>query len=296
MANMKEQLDQYYDRVGIAPVDKMSTYDEMFSAFQCQKKDDCREACRRAWNEEEKFLFAPPLTIEGVNVSQCYYQDRNYYGDRIPRIVVLSLSRPQPVPDQDLSPPKRGNKSQVKPKPFLNPHWRETLAMVRSLLHPFIAPKKFPDPVRYWKDESRKEIEKLFVHVRTAKCCSNADGESEEPPEVYANCGGYLGEELSILEPDVIITQGNNAHEMAQKYAFNVVKKIKGLGLKYPIAHIVNLKEDNQSVYWLRSYFPRGRYYWHAGPKIDSESNVVGAKRKHLVRYGKKIKKFMENP
>ena len=119
---------------------------------------------------------------------------------------------------------------------------------------------------------------------------------------MYKNCGGYLGEELSILKPDVIVTQGNNAHGMAQKYAFeeNAIKiSVENIiGIENCIARIVNLKEGNRSVYWLRSYFPTywGYYSRHAGPKIDSESNVVGAKRKHLVRYGEAIKKFMETP
>ena len=177
----------------------------------------------------------------------------------------------------------------------------ETLAMVRSLLYPFIA-SDVPEPATYPEDESRKEIEKLFVHVRAAKCCSNADGPRQEPPTVYKNCGGYLGEELSILKPDVIVTQGNNAHREAKRHAFEEngikisVEKVTGIETK-SIARIVQLKEGNQRVYWLRSYFPTywGFYSLHAGKKIGSESNVVGAKREHFVRYGKVIKKFIKD-
>ena len=268
---MQEQLDQYYECVGIAPVASMNTYEEMFSAFKCKKKVDCRDACRGAWNKKEKFLFLPHPEKDSITVSQ-EYQDGKYHDDRIPRIVVLSLS---------------------KRKPWGQPPatWRETLAMVRSLLHPFIASENFPKPGI--NKENQKEIEKLFVHVRTAKCCSNAN----EPGKVYANCGGYLGEELSILKPDVIVTQGNKARDMAKQHAFNAIEQVKGLDLERPIAHIVNLKEGNLRVYWLPLYLPNflKGFFFQAGDKIDSESHVVGAKRKNLVRYGEAIKDFIND-
>lgn len=176
---------------------------------------------------------------------------------------------------------------------------QELLVTVRSLLHRFIASENFPKPARYWEDESIKEIEKLFVHVRTAKCCSSFNETGKEPRKVYANCGGYLGKELSILKPDVIVTQGNDAHWGAERHAFNAIEQVKGLDLERPIAHIVNLKEGNQRVYWLKMTFPAWNWMWRwnkeAGPKIESESCEKLAKRKHLVLYGKKIKKFIKD-
>ena len=293
---MQEQLNQYYKDVGIAHVSWSSDPGDMFSTFCCEKRVDCREACLGAWKKKEAFVFEP--RIDGVTVSQ-EYQDGKYHGDQIPRIVVLSLSKPQPTIPQPEGVPD--TKPAAKPKTPLGPHWRETLAMVRSLLHPFIVSEKFPKPARYWEDESRKKIEKLFVHVRTAKCCSNANGMRAEPPEVYANCGGYLGKELSILKPDVIVTQGNQAHWRAEEHAFkeNAIKisveEVTGIETK-SIARIVKLKEGNQRVYWLRPYFPTfWKYYWQAGKKIDSENNDVGAKREHFVRYGEAIQEFIND-
>ena len=292
---MQEQLNQYYKDVGIAPVSG-SSYPEMFKAFKCEdKKDDCLKACLEAYEKnfstKEGFRFAP--RTEGVTISQ-YYQNRQYKGDHIPRIVVVSLSVPRPWEERD-------NKPAANPKtPWQGFHWRETLAMVRSLLHPFIASENFPEPATYSEAESRWEIEELFVHVRTAKCCSNANRGSEEPSKVYANCGGYLGKELSILEPDVIVTQGNKAHGEAEKHAFGAMEKEDGLGLKHPFGYIVKTKEGNRRVYWLRSYFPTKRtlkkfFYPQAGPEIESERNVVGAMREHFVRYGEAIKEFIND-
>lgn len=284
MNAIQRELNQYYKRARIAPVDGESCYEERFKKFRCSKKQCCLDACKE-W--KQKVDFSPP--IEDVCVSR-YYTDRTYCGDSIPRIVVLSLSAPEPY-----MPTKQGSKGS------LNAHWRETLAMVRSLLHPFIAPEKFPMPIRNWEDEDRTIVESLFVHTRTAKCCSNANGASEEPPKVYENCGGYLSEEMGILEPDVIITQGNNAHPMAEEHVFNtdtIKMGIEGIDPVHNVARVATLRYNSRPVFWLRPYHPgaRWRYYFQAGDKIVLESNCVGAKRKNFVRYGKEIKKFMDNP
>ena len=296
MNEMQNKLNRYYEEASIAPVkeeedSKGYYYEKMFSSFCCPKKDSCREACRaeyRSSDEDPKFLFSP--RTECVEVSQ-YYAEREYKGHRIPRIVVISLSVPKPELKPDSKP------EQAESKPFsLNPHWRGTTTTIRSLLDPFIK----LDPTK--DDKSKKIIEKLFVHVRTAKCCSNVGGTSQEPYQLYENCGGYLGKEVSILRPDVIVTQGNATHDMAEQYVFEEgageapVREVKGITDYDSIVRIVNLKEDNRRVYWLRSYFPYGRFYSqnHAGPKIDSESHIVGANRKNLVLYGQDIKKFME--
>ena len=284
MNEIQTQLNQYYEREGIASVDGTNSYTERFRVFGCLKKDSCLCACR-AWRQDVD--FSPP--IEDVCVSR-YYTDRTYCGDCIPRIVVISLSAPKPKPYR----PEAEDNTEP-----LNPHWRETLAMVRSLLHPFIAPEKFPKPIRNWDDEDITIVQSLFVHTRTAKCCSNANGKRQEPPKVYENCGSYLSEEMGILKPDVIITQGNNAHPMAKKYIFNTdtIEKVMGIDPDHNVAHVATLRCNSRPVFWLRSYHPCARgYYSQAGDKIALESNCVGAKRKNFVRYGKEIKKFRDNP
>ena len=273
---MNKELKQYYESVDIAPVDKMRTYNEMFRAFGCEKKYDCRAVCQKGSNTTD-FLFSPPIKGNGVHASQ-YYQDGEYEGIKIPRIVILSLSRPQPKPGEDLldPPPPQGFGGDR------NQHWPRTLLTVRSLLYPFIG------------NTDDSPIEKLFVHVRTAKCCSNVGGGSYEDDKVYENCGVFLPGELSILKPDVIVTQGGDAYRAAQKYAFDVVEKVEVSGLDPSIAHIVNLKHDNHSAYWLRMIFPTNRY-GHMNTWDEQAGEECNGVRKNLVRYGEKIKKFIKN-
>lgn len=300
MSEMQTRLNEYYEEDNIAPVEREThsngdyDYDEMFRSFGCPKKACCRDACEDAYRRSGRdtgFLFSPRM--EGVEVSQCYVE-REYKGHRIPRIVVVSLSVPQP----DLRPDENS-------EPRWNEHWRGTTTTVRSLLCPFVC----LDPAGEPEDESTRTIEQLFVHVRTGKCHSNAYGGREETPKLYRNCGEYLRKEVSILKPDVIVTQGNTVRDMSIKYVFTEgaeekpVRNVEGTtnSLAPLEARIVHLKESKREVYWLWSYFParRGRdpyrFYspTHAGPKIDCENHIPGAKRKNLVLYGEDIEQFM---
>ena len=294
MNEMQNKLNRYYEEVSIASVEEVKdgndayNYEKMFSSFRCPNKYECRSVCCKRSGGDPGFIFSP--RTEGVEVSQCY-AEREYEGCRVPRIVVVSLSVPKPEP----MPPCPTEESKSCP---LNPHWRGTTTTVRSLLDPFIDLAPAGDS----KDKSTKIIEKLFVHVRTGKCCSNAGGKSQEPRQLYDNCGSYLRKEVSILKPDVIVTQGNAAHHMSERYVFDEIAKrrVECIADSDSIAHIVCLKEGNRKVYWLRSRFPtRGSFYSrnHAGRAIDSESDGVenrGKKRKNLVLYGKDIEEFME--
>ena len=294
MNEMENKLKKYYEEVGIASVGEMKNengnydYEEMFDSFCCCKKDDCREVCRNAYkpsDEDKEFLFSP--RTQGVEVSE-YYAKKKYKGHSIPRIVVVSLSVPKP--EQICSTAKKKTSSRK-----LNQHWRGTTTTVRSLLDPFVDLAPAGDR----GDNSTEIIEKLFVHVRTGKCSSNVGGKNQEPAQLYKNCGDYLSEEVRILEPDVVVTQGGAAHLQAEEHVFventknTPVEKIEGIANS--IARIVRLKKGNRRVYWLSSHFPYAGFYSdHAGKPVASEIHIVGAKREKLVLYGRDIKKFMD--
>ena len=295
MNEMQNKLKEYYEEASIASVEEVIDgngfydYEEMFRSFRCPKKDSCREVCRAKHQPSDKapeFLFSPRM--ECIPVSQ-YYVEREYKGRRIPRIVVVSLSAPKP----ELRQPCPTEASRSCP---LNPHWRATTTTVRSLLAPFSCLA----PAGNDKDESTRIIEQLFVHIRTGKCSSNFNGSGQKPDQLYKNCGGYLKKEVSILKPDVVVTQGNHAHDMSEKYVFDGIanRTVEDLVDSDSIARIVHLREDTRRVYWLRSCCPPAPGFWgQAGPAIDSESDGCesrGKKRKNLVRYGRDIKKFME--
>ena len=108
---------------------------------------------------------------------------------------------------------------------------------------------------------------------------------------------------MRILKPDVIVTQGNHAHEQAKQHIFDEIVQHTAvrpvLGIPDSIASIVSLKGDGRRVYWLKTYFPnrippRNHFYrYNAGPKIASEVNLEGALLEYLVLYGEDIQRFI---
>ena len=141
MTSMELQLSRYYKRKGISPED-----------FRCPHQVCCESYCTSG-------NFQTPN--EGVRVSG-FYQDRAYLSHHIPRIVVISLSAPVPNIERDEN------------NGPLNRHWRETLAMVRSLLNACLE-EDLPERAIRIEDNSTRQVEKLFVHLRTAKCSSQQE-------------------------------------------------------------------------------------------------------------------------
>ena len=300
MGKMSQQLNRYHRKAGITPVAFEQSYHARFRAFECPHKSDCKATCRKAFRKEGQpgsFAFSPPVEGQGQFPDvRPHYENWEYDGTPIPRIVVISLSVPQPY-----LPAKNGEEGALQGRMKPRSHWPETLAMVRSMIHPtFLSLKELAKPVSHWEDENRSMLETLFVHVRAGKCCSNFHGNGMEPYRVYGNCGGYLRREIEILQPDVIVTQGNPARWETEKHVLEEgaggadAEKVRGIDDS--IARLVSLRGESRRVYWLRSYFPVARnwdrYLKHAGPP---EKDEVGAKRRNFTLYGRAIKKLFDS-
>ena len=252
MTSMELQLSKYYERNGISPED-----------FRCPHQAWC-ESCTTSGNFQ---------TNEGVRVSD-FYQDRAYLNHHIPRIVVISLSAPVPNIERDEN------------KGSLNRHWRETLAMVRSLLNAFLE-KDLLGPARRSEDKSTKQVEKLFVHLRTAKCSSQ---QGQEDPRLYETCGHYLGGELRILKPNVIITQGAKARDQLEKHLLRK-KVVKNAGRLH--IHSVTL-DDERKACWIPTIHPtvsNNSYRLQVGQPVESENDrPESAMKTNLLNCGRFIK------
>ena len=253
MTSMELQLSRYYKRKGISPED-----------FRCPHQVCCESYCTSG-------NFQTPN--EGVRVSD-FYQDRAYLNHHIPCIVVISLSAPVPRRKRD------GNNGP------LNKHWRMTLAMVRSLLNDFLE-EDLPERAIRIEDNSTRQVEKLFVHLRTAKCSSQQE---QEDSHLYENCGHYLGGELRILKPNVIITQGFYARDQLEKHLLRK-KIVKNAGRLH--IHAVTL-DDERKACWIPTIHPcvfNDSYSLQVGPPVDSERDMPeSAMRTNLLECGRFIK------
>jgi len=60
-----------------------------------------------------------------------------------------------------------------------------------------------------------ENVTQYFAHVNAAKCSMNNIGKGQADRKVHKTCSNsYLREELVILEPDILITQGNATNEI----------------------------------------------------------------------------------
>ena len=95
----------------------------------------------------------------------------------------------------------------------------------------------------------------------------------------------------------MIVSQGVPAYKAAQNEALDVddvaqrITKIKVPSIQ---ARIVTLKENNQRIYWLPMIFPTNTH-GHMNTWDKQAGEGCNGVRKNLVRYGEKIKKFIEN-
>jgi len=270
-SSIERELQIYHEQMEIAP-----------DRFNCLHWKCCQH-------------FAQPhdlqKPIDDAKASQ-YYQARSYLNHDIPRLVVVSLSAPAIDPDEE----------PVESRD-LGLHWRRTLATVRSILDPFLY-DDLPDPVFHSDDESKGEVEQLFVHLRTAKCSSAMQG--SEADQIYEHCGRYLGSELRIAKPDVILTQGLQSRWQMERN-FLIVQRVgricSDFGSRFDIDIFeVQLGIDSVAL-WMPLFHPSTRnetFNNQAGSPIGPESEIgpsgngQSARRDNLIACGTFVQAWMQ--
>jgi uracil-DNA glycosylase len=55
-----------------------------------------------------------------------------------------------------------------------------------------------------------------IAHVNTVKCSANLPHRSQAPPQMYRNCRHHIFEELRILQPDILVSQGAEARKAVE--------------------------------------------------------------------------------
>ena len=215
-------LTAYYRRQGI-----------LSTEFTCRFKDDCLGNCD---------AFTGPTSAR-VPLG---YEARGYADRRYPRVVVVSLdSGSGGKKDEDRLPESVRQRSPELGRK--NSHWYRTHVQVQAILQLFIDAELTVEDATH-----------LFAHVNSAKCSQNKDGRGQADRRLFDNCRDYLREELDLLGPDILLSQGNWAH-----YGVNA-------SIEEPIRDPRPLCEPNpckvrlgeRTVVWLRTYHPTSRGYY----------------------------------
>ncbi|HED36977.1 MAG TPA: hypothetical protein ENI76_01825 [Ignavibacteria bacterium] len=204
------ELTKYYKDNGI-----LSTH------FNCPYKKICK-------GDNKKF-YGPKSSYVSIG----------YEKEELPKLLFLSLDPGVSKKDYIKRLPKSVREIEENrnvnelPK---NRHWYKTHELAYYILSQF-------------KDDLTIENAKYyFAHVNSVKCSANNPNHKQARKILFNNCRNYILDELLLLDPDIIITQGLQAK-----------KSIEKLVLKKPINpnqyyYIIELNE--KKVFWLHTYHP----------------------------------------
>lgn len=217
---MIKELTSYYKQQGISPLN-----------FRCPHLQVCSRG-------NEKFVKAKEAFVGS-----------EYEKGTLPRLLFVSLD-----PGSSDNNPKRRtvqsvryweeHKCDVEELPKYR-HWYRTHELAWILLK------------RLKPDLEIQDSHLYFAHVNSVKCCVSNDDHKSAPAVLFRNCREYLDQEIVILKPDILITQGNWA-KIAIEKSFGIPKSP---GDKHRCSHVRFLM-GSRMVFWLHTNHPRdyGRF------------------------------------
>lgn len=126
-------------------------------------------------------------------------------------------------------------------------HWYEThhfaLTMANSLGNTY----------------SQENANHLFAHTNSTKCCEIKSDHGMSGDVLYNNCVNYIKGEVEVLDPDIIVGQGNKAYD-AIRFAF------KGVSWQNEFRPITSVNErihiflvKDRPVLFLQTTYPSWR-------------------------------------
>lgn len=141
-------------------------------------------------------------------------------------------------------------------------HWYRTHEFAYGLLAP-IAAARGVRPFVF------RDIHKYFAHTNSAKCKDAARETSQGPALFFNNCRPFIGPEVELLKPDILVTQGDWGHRSVagafpvlsrgscpghSEYAYEVLtiaaKRVLRFALFHPRAFGLFNKQRREAYGW----------------------------------------------
>lgn len=226
---MLSELQAYYEKNGI-----------LATNFTCRHKDECSKDCEDFTGPKSAFVSS------------------GYESGILPRLLFLSLDSgsgdktdknrlPLAVRDREES---RDVMSLAKHK-----HWFRTHELAWYFL------KRFNPLLKI------EEAKDYFAHANSAKCCMNKIQRKKADKVLFKNCQKYLKRELEILNPKIMVTQGNEAKKAILEILESRIKIIDD----YSSIIILSGKE----VFWLHTYHPNNWGMFNRHREFNKETSVA---------------------
>lgn len=229
---MQEKVNEYYAAQGIHPQD-----------FRCVHQGFCRR-------------YAYQGVMTPVKMSMVGSQ----YGVQYPRIVVVSLDPPNggdSTSDQRTTATiSSTHEAENYTTQRTNVHWAMTQIIVKDILalYGYQAQAGAAVVDEPYGGRPIENVCAYFAHVNAAKCSMNNPGKGQAAGQVHQRCSGsYLLGELTVLQPDILITQGSGANAAVGALFPEQTPK----GGQPPDAHRVVI--DRREALWLLMPHPAYR-------------------------------------
>lgn len=255
--NFIQRLSDFYYENGIHPLN-----------FNCRHEEECKSHAYNGVMTEAK------MSMVG-----------NEYGTKYPRIVVVSLDPPSgnngPFTESEHRTTEYITKTHEKDNYSINrpnPHWAMTQIIVKDILLLW-GYESIPNASVVKESYAGRPIDnvsRFFAHVNIAKCSMNNPYRGQAHKKVLENCGNsYLINELSILTPDILILQGEDANILFCKL---ICKEFIN-NLELPSAKVLML--NDKRFLWLPMIHPTRN--------IDTTRSQWGFYINKILEYKKNI-------
>jgi len=172
------------------------------------------------------------------------YVGPDYMTGPLPRLLFLSLDSGKLKPE-----PEARTMEAVRQRTIARDvndlhkgnHWYQTHALALELLAPFDPSLRLDCVVRH------------FAHMNSAKCCQNNPRNAQAAAVLFENCRPFIAKELELLQPDIIVSQGNHAMKAVAEGFSEPAPRLRGS------CAIRIIRCGGQPALWIATYHPTAR-------------------------------------
>lgn len=222
IAVMLGQLREYYEAQGISAL-----------GFCCKHQTACKTQSPRFTAAQETYVGPD-------------------YGNTVPRLVIMSLDSgsldADPTTRTMDAVRRRVLAGDVHRLRKVN-HWYQTHRLALTLLQPFLPALRVERVSRY------------FAHVNSAKCCQNNPENQQAHRLLFENCREYIGPEIRILRPDILVTQGKEARHAVEQHFADIDGGESMSDDEVCRYHIIETAPNNRTV-WFATHHPHNPRFW----------------------------------
>jgi len=241
-----EDLNNFYEKKGISALH-----------FNCHHYNSC---------------FNSTSHKEDFSTTREPYVGRNYGKPNLPKLLFLSLdpgySREESGKtiiktriETENWPEENSRGGNVKGRHWYRTHqftW-EVFNQFNILTNSNLNIGEVNSKKEFINNENIHKIQPFFAHTNSAKCCMNNEKNSQASNTLFKNCRDFIIEEISIFNPNILVTQGNKAREVIEegikksKIKLIESKNISNAGKKDDFSII---EMNNQKLVWIHHYHP----------------------------------------